>query len=258
MLTIPEADFNLETFELGEEIKYVRGQLEQGAGGFRHYQIVAIFARKSSLTGVKRHFGDTAHCELTRSANALDYVWKEDTRIGEQFELGVIPMHRNDARDWEKIWELAKEGKIDEIPADVRITNYRTLRTIRADYSVPSPMVRTCYVFVGPTGTGKSRRAWDEAGLSAYPKDPRSKFWDGYRDHKNVVMDEFRGAIDISHLLRWLDRYPCLVEIKGSSTCLVAEKVWITSNVHPDYWYNEIDAATRDALMRRLQITEFE
>jgi hypothetical protein len=71
-------------------------------------------------------------------------------------------------------------------------------------------------------------------------------------------MDEFRGAIDISHLLRWLDRYPCLVEIKGSSTCLVAEKVWITSNVHPDYWYNEIDAATRDALMRRLQITEFE
>jgi len=30
---------------------------------------------------------------------------------------------------------------------------------------------------LGTTGMGKSRRAWEEAGLNAYPKDPRSKFW---------------------------------------------------------------------------------
>jgi hypothetical protein len=119
-------------------------------------------------------------------------------------------------------------------------------------------MERQVYVFTGRTGTGKSRRAWDEAGFSAYPKDPRSKFWDGYRDQKHVVIDEFRGGIDISHILRWLDRYPVLVEIKGSSTPLVAEKIWITSNLHPEQWYTDIDTETMNALLRRLQITVFE
>lgn len=256
LLTIPERDY--APIDIVPPVGYLKGQLEEGEGGFRHYQILVYFTRKQSLRGVKDCFGNTCHAELSRSSAANAYVWKENTRIGEPFEFGALPFHRNESKDWEKIWELAKEGKLDEIPADVRIVNYRTLRTIRADYAEPEPMVRQCFVFIGPTGTGKSRRAWDEAGFSAYPKDPRSKFWDGYRDQENVVMDEFRGAIDVSHLLRWLDRYPCLVEIKGSSTCLVATKIWITSNVHPDYWYSEVDIATKDALMRRLEITIFE
>ena len=81
-------------------------------------------------------------------------------------------------------------------------------------------------------GTGKSRRAWSEATLSAYCKDPRTKFWCGYTTQSNVVLDEFRGGIDISHVLRWLDRYPVRVEIKGSSRPLLATTFWITSNLH--------------------------
>lgn len=73
-----------------------------------------------------------------------------------------------------------------------------------------------------------------------------------------VVIDEFRGGIDISHVLRWFDKYPVLVEIKGSSVPLVAEKIWITSNLPVEMWYPCIDAETLDALKRRLQITIFE
>ncbi len=105
----------------------------------------------------------------------------------------------------------------DRIPANVRVVNYRTIRAIGSDYSRAAGMERQCMVFWGKTGTGKSRRAWDEAGLDAYCKDPRTKFWDGYQDEENVVIDEFQGGIDISHLLRWLDRYPVRVEIKGAS-----------------------------------------
>jgi hypothetical protein len=112
-------------------------------------------------------------------------------------------------------------------------------------------------VFWGKTGTGKSRRAWDEAGLDAYCKDPRTKFWDGYTFEKNVVLDEFRGGIDVAHLLRWLDRYPVRVEIKGSSRPFLAEKIWITSNISPVMWYPMLDEETLAALMRRLEVTEF-
>lgn len=113
-------------------------------------------------------------------------------------------------------------------------------------------------VYYGATGTGKSRRAWDEAGPDAYCKDPRSKFWCGYQGQQHVIVDEFRGGIDISHMLRWLDRYPVRVEIKGSSRPLRATKIWITSNVHPMNWYIDLDAETKSALLRRLEITEFQ
>lgn len=115
---------------------------------------------------------------------------------------------------------------------------------------------RTIFVFWGKTGVGKSRRAWDEASLEAYPKDPRTKFWDGYQGQTNVVIDEFRGGVDIGHVLRWFDRYPVIVEVKGSSVPLKATTIWITSNLHPRFWYPELDVETTDALLRRLEITE--
>lgn len=93
--------------------------------------------------------------------------------------------------------------------------------------------------------------------MAAYSKDPRSKFWDGYQDQPNVVIDEFRGGIDVSHILRWCDRYPVRVEIKGSSKPFMARKIWFTSNVDPREWYPELDKETLDALLRRFNIIHF-
>lgn len=152
----------------------------------------------------------------------------------------------------------AKAGRLDNIPGDILVRCYSNLRRIAADNMEPCAIERTINVFWGKTGTGKSRRAWDEAGLQAFPKDPRTKFWDGYHGQPHVVIDEFRGGIDISHILRWLDRYPVIIEIKGSSTVLKATTIWITSNLNPIYWYPDLDNETREALLRRLTITEFE
>lgn len=93
--------------------------------------------------------------------------------------------------------------------------------------------------------------------MDAFPKDPRTKFWDGYRSHRAVVIDEFRGGIDIAHVLRWFDRYPVILEVKGGSVCFCAQRIWITSNVNPEFWYPEADPETKAALMRRLEVTEF-
>lgn len=115
-------------------------------------------------------------------------------------------------------------------------------------------MEKRIVVFHGPTGSGKSRRAWAEAGYDAYSKCPRTKWWTGYQGHANVVIDEFRGGIDIAHILRWFDRYPVSVETKGSTKPLVAKNIWITSNLHPLNWYIDLDKETKDALLRRLEV----
>jgi len=257
LLTIPHHDF---TPFLPVGCQFIVGQLEQGEGtGYLHWQVLVAFSRKQSLAGVKSVFGSSVHAELSRSDAAAKYVQKEETRIeGTQFELGAKPFSRNSSVEWESVWTAAQSGNLEQIPANVRVVNYRTIRAIGADYSRCVGMERECHVYWGKTGTGKSRRAWDEAGLEAYCKDPRSKFWDGYQLQEHVVIDEFRGGIDIAHLLRWLDRYPVRVEIKGSSKPLLAKKVWITSNLRPSNWYPDVDPDTVDALMRRLTVEELE
>lgn len=236
-----------------------KGQLELAVGGFLHWQLVVAFATKKSLRQVKELFGTGAHCELTYAQQGSEeYVWKEDTRVaGTQFELGAKPFRRNCATDWEEVWTKAIEGDYLSIPANVRVQNYRTLRTIRSDFAEPLGMVRSCKIFWGATGTGKSRDAWAQAGHSAYPKDPRTKWWDGYRGQKSVVIDEYRGIIDIANLLRWLDRYPVLVEIKGGAIPLVVEDFWITSNLPPQAWWPEVDPETFAAFLRRVEVIHY-
>lgn len=258
ILTIPREKWD-DPGELPTGCVYIRGQAELGDSGYQHWQVYVVLERKGRLGAIKRIFPPETHAELTRSDAARDYCWKEDTRIPcTQFEYGRLPHRRNESKDWDSIWESATEGDLESIPADVRVVHYRTLRTISYDYLEPVAMERTVYVFCGKPGTGKSRRAWDEAGLDAYPKDPLSKFWDSYRGQKHVVIDEFRGGIDIAHILRWLDRYPVIVGTKGSATVLCAEKIWITTNVHPELWYPQVCPDTTAALLRRLNITIFE
>lgn len=256
LLTIPHNDF---LPFLPAPCQWIRGQLEQGGNtGYLHWQLLVAFPKKIRLAGVKNVFGNSAHCELSRSEAANDYVWKEDTRVeGTQFELGKLAFKRNSPRDWETLWECAKKGKLEEIPADVRLQHYRTIKQIEKDHLQPIAIEREVFVFWGAPGTGKSRRAWEEAGISAYPKDPCTKYWDGYQAHEHVVIDEFRGEINISHILRWFDRYPVNVECKFGATTLQARKIWITSNMDPRDWYPTVNQDTKDALLRRLNITHF-
>lgn len=257
LLTIPQ---HLFIPYLPPNADYLSGQLESApTTGYLHWQLLVCFKTKLRLAGVKSVFGQECHAEPSRSDAAREYVLKDESSIpNTRFTLGQYPFRRNNSKDWESIFQAAVDGRMDDIPADVRLIHYNSIRRVHQDNLHPIGIIKRVQVFWGPTGVGKSRRAWDEAGLSAYPKDPRTKFWDGYSGQENVVIDEFRGGIDISHLLRWLDRYPTIVEIKGSSTVLRAKNIWITSNLEPRRWYPDLDDDTMAALMRRLEISHLE
>lgn len=257
LLTISQHEF---IPYLPPQCSYIKGQLERGSNtDYIHWQIVVAFPKKVTCSTVKDIFGSSCHVELSRSAAANEYVWKDDTAIqGTRFELGRLAMKRNCPADWDLVRANAEQGNFKDIPSDIYIRNFSNLKRIHVDSLSPNPQEKEVYVFWGTTGTGKSRRAWDEATFDAYPKDPNSKFWDGYRGQENIVFDEFRGAISISHMLRWLDRYPTIVEIKGSSCVLKAKRIWITSNLSPDMWYSEMDDETKHALRRRFtQVIHF-
>jgi len=141
---------------------------------------------------------------------------------------------------------------INQIPSDVFVRYYSSLKRIHVDYCVPIQRGRQeVYLFWGPTGTGKTFQATQILDSDCYYKQPLTKWWDGYHGQMNVLVDEFRGKIEISHLLRWLDGYACSTEVKGGMVYLNTQKWIFTSNLSLDKWYPDLDADTYAALRRR-------
>lgn len=242
-----------------------KGQKEVGENGYEHWQTILYLKNQQRLSYLKRFLPAEAHCEPTRSAAAEIYVWKEDTKVqGSEFEFGERSLNRNSKKDWEKIFDDASKGNLMEIPADIRFRHYSTIDRIRKDNERPiSREGIIVNVYYGVTGAGKTHTAFAEAQQTdgdVYIKSGLTKWWDGYRGESKVIIDEFNGKIDITHLLRWFDKYPCTVEIKNSQACLRATRFWITSNKHPDEWYlndTSVNAEQRLALMRRLNNVRF-
>lgn len=180
-------------------IVYTKGQLELGdTTDYYHWQFVVCFGKKVRLGRLQTIFGANRHFELTRSEQANEYVHLDETSQGRRWEKGRLPTRRNNSTDWDKVWNDAKTGKIEDIPASIRVMSYNALKKIQMDHMKPEGIEKEVTVYYGPTGTGKSRRAWQKATLDAYPKAPTTKFWDGYQGQENIVMDEFFGQIEVS------------------------------------------------------------
>lgn len=272
LLTIPEEDGSFcDGYSLPDSVRYLKGQLEQGAGGYRHWQVLACFVRKTSLRGVKEIFGQRSHAELTRSSAANEYVWKEETRIGDlvlikEINLNMVnlPSEETTQRIGTEYGNLPKPGILSpSLPTFEYsiIGRYELLVQTLHNLQQWNGLSLSSVVELGP---GSLEEPGAKLAWMLTLRIPELSFGmaTGIKSTLLLVVlinvDEFRGSIDIAHLLRWFDRYPCLVEIKGSATSLVAEKIWITSNLHPKNWFPDLDYETYQALARRLEIVEFE
>lgn len=115
--------------QLPDGVCWIRGQQETCPSTQRvHHQVCAGFNSPVRLAAVKRKVGifhiikGNGHWEISRSSAARDYVWKEDTRVaGTQFELGTLPVRRNEKCDWDSVRASAKSGDLDAVPADIFI-----------------------------------------------------------------------------------------------------------------------------------------
>lgn len=239
---------------------YIKGQQEIGQEtNFHHWQVFVCFERKLRLQGVREVFGTKGHYELSRSAAAVDYVWKEETRVeGTQFELGELPMKRNSKTDWDKVKQSAKRGALDEIPSDVFINHYRTLKLIHKDYMErPKDQENVCGIwYTGIPGSGKSHMARER--YQDYYLKPCNKWWDNYQNEENVIIDDLDKNHKVlgHHLKIWSDKYAFLAESKGSAIYCRPKFIVVTSNYKiEDIWFE--DPILCDALKRRFIVTEF-
>lgn len=233
---------------------YTVGQLEKGENGTVHLQFYQNFKTKCRLSHYKKVLPQ-AHCEPVVVDNGVaKYCVKEETRVEGPWEYGTKPIQRNSKTDWEEVFTNAKRGRLEDIPADVRVRCYSQLKKIEKDHLQVKDATHLRGVWIyGASGYGKSRIARRDYP-DAYPK-LCNKWWDGYQGQKNVIMDDIGPEHKVlsQQLKIWADRYGCILETKGGALTSEYENFVVTSQ----YSIEEIfvdDTKTIEALRRRFKV----
>lgn len=232
--------------------QWLTGQKEVGTNTNRpHWQLFVSFKRAVRLAAIRKLFGTRVHAEPSRSEAAETYVHKEDTAIaGTRFSLGEKAFNRNSKTDWALAKEKAKIGALDDVPPDVYIKYYRTLKSIAMDnMTKPNDLTMVAGIWIhGPPGVGKSHFARAQYGPDLYLK-AQNKWWDGYQGEKNVLLDDLDTKVLGHYLKIWADKYAFMAECKGSSIQIRPNNFIITSNYTPEQLFD--DPVLAQAVRRR-------
>lgn len=275
MLTVPaDGEKGVSRSELEDALEpyasYL-GQMEQGEGGYLHWQVLLVHSEPIRFSTLKRKL-PTAHLETARDlAKCVAYVQKPDTRVEDEpplvkglIEVGPGQGHRSDLDDLRTRILDGQETVDDLLMGDVtawrhgRMTSDLVAARDRARLGSGTRDVQV-RVLYGDTGTGKTSAAIQ--GLQALGSVCRVTHWgpgnfDGYDGQDSIILDEFAGQPPLSALLTWLDRYPVDLPARYRSRPAAYSRVVLCTNTEPWTWYPEAPRAQRAALARRLHLVE--
>ena len=247
---------------------YCAFQPERGASGTPHLQGVAVFCNAKALGGAKRTPGlERAHLEPMRGSlqQARAYCCKEDSRdatAGFGFdEFGECPAGVGEGRgsrtDVAAAVELLRNGgtyrQVAEACPAIALRCPAGLLRIQSAFQRPRDFKTRVLWYWGPTGSGKTRAAYEEAGAEVYFKMSDNKWWDGYEGQENVIIDDYRRDFStFASLLRLFDRYPLRIEAKGGSCQFVSKCIWVTSPKDPRATWDGRTEEELGQLLRRI------
>nr|QXP08343.1 MAG: replication associated protein [Arizlama virus] len=212
-----------------------------------HLQGFIIFPNARRLSTLKADYNKTTHWEIARGTpeQNIEYCSKSG---GEK-----------NKEKWALAKANAKLGLLDEVPDDIFIMHYSTIKAIAKDYMTKPldlPPGKYSYWYYGKTRRGKTHAALEDFP-NAYRKISNNKWWDGYQGEDNVIIDDLDKKHDYMgyHLKIWGDRYAFIVETKGSSQYIRPKQLCVTSNYHPkDIWQDE---TTLEPILARFNVVQF-
>lgn len=251
---------------LSPELKFIIYQRERcPTTGRAHYQGYCEFSKNLTIKQAKALLGcPWAHLEKRRGTQqqCIDYCSKSETQVELPFKWG----------------EPAQQGKKTAVNSSTKdIISSINEKTNLKEFAMANPMiyVRHCngldrlinmyqkpryhemnvIVHYGLSGTGKTRKVFDDASLSktaVFTKPSAGEWWDGYNHEPIVLLDDYYGSICFTEFLRVLDRWPYQGQIKGGYVEFNSHTIYITSNVPPEEWYPDLRLDHKHALKRRI------
>jgi len=233
------------TFPKLAGLRYFVFQTEQSGTGTRHVQGYLEWKTPIRLQRLKLLISPRVHLEMRKgtATQAAAYCKKSETRLDGPYEFGTMGRcaqgRRNDlARLKKAITDGLSDRQLWEECFEGMAKHHRAMDKYRFVLQEQRTTKTQTIVLFGTPGTGKSH--WcRETYPDAYWKQ-RSNWWDGLGLAPTVVMDDFYGWLPFDQLLRLCDKYPLMVETKGSQSHFFATTICITSNTLPSTWYKNV------------------
>lgn len=238
--------------------KYIIYGNEVGESGTPHLQGFIIWNDAKSFKATLALFPKSAHLEVCKGTPYDNFVYCSK---GDDFvERGTRPNKQGARKDMLDIKKMVAQNVSMRAMLDKDIIcNYQHL-CYAEKLSKYYEKVRTeppeVIWYYGPTGSGKTRKAFENA-LRDFGQDQiyfamdTGQWFDGYDQHRCVIIDDMRKDFMKFHLLlKLLDRYPYRVQTKGSTRQFVAERVVITAPYHPSHMYDTREDI--EQLLRRI------
>lgn len=232
--------------------KYIIYGFEVGESQTPHLQGYCEYENPVGMTRVKKDISSRVHIEKRQGtqSQAITYCKKD----GNWWEKGEPRKGQGFRSDLQTVADEALKGTpVETIALQHPVEYIKYSRGIQALANMqPTPKWRNVevIVFVGPTGTGKTRRAMAEESVFKLNQNTNGTLWfDGYQGESTLLLDDFYGWIKWGELLTLLDGYPYRCQLKGSFAWAKWDTVIITSNKEPKDWYDRADIS---ALQRRI------
>jgi len=244
---------------------YVVFGYERGEEGTPHLQGYIQCTSMKSLKQMKSLL-PRAHWEVRKGTidQAVEYCKKD----GDWEEYGKKLMNKKEQGDtqkekWRRIIEKAREGDeewLEHEEPHVYATMLPKLRALKkprmevlgyADEDTPHEW------WYGPTGTGKSKKVWEE--FPQHYQKKKNKWWCNYSGQDVVVIEEADPKSMehlASHVKEWADRYPFAGEVKGGRLeGIRPKKVIVTSNYTIEECFPNVNDYA--PLKRRFKVVQF-
>lgn len=256
---------------LGDGVRYICGQQEIGNETKKlHWQLYAEFDSPLRAKGASKKIGcEGAHMIAHNYGcveDIINYCSKKETKVeGTWFELG-IKSKNGGRKDIEKAFEEIKKGEktandiCEENPVMFHMygRTFDRLETIQLQKNKRTEMTVGKWIW-GATGVGKSEYINELIkDKSYYVWNTNSNFQCNYKGQEVVVIDDFRGEISYSYLLKMVDKWNfCMVDRKGKECIPFTSKmVVVTSSKKPKDCYALLQDESIDQLERRFEIVE--
>lgn len=240
--------------------------------GFVHFENAKTMSAIHKISGWKR----TALKEAESPLSAIDYCkkgtqsheeWSKDNIKGVTYGIGADIWERGEFRQGRRtelsaVYDQIKAGaSVDEVAwnnPDVYERAHKSmerLEDIRLRQNRRDFMTEGIWIF-GGTGCGKSRYAYTtQPKAYNYPYD--GGWWDAYKNQETVIIDEFRGQILFSDMLRMVNINPNFNVRRRNREPMpfMSKLVIVTCSMEPKYVFKNLHKDDKmEQLYRRFKI----
>lgn len=258
----------------------VVGQLEEGASGYRHYQLYIEFVNPQRFSGLIKKFVGV-HIEPRREdrMHAIKYCTKEKGRV-KPYSFGELePVKEIDGKKVteaeyrrynlslknkskkekevavEKYFELIRSGYTasEVIVREPGAWRYgaqldrfeRAVREEREEFYRKNLREVKAFYLSGESRIGKTyyitQKKMKEEKKSVYRVTNYLHPFDSYDGEEILILDEFRTSIDFNLMLNILDGYPLQLPARYGDKTAQFTEVWVVSNEKFYTQYQEVN-----------------